>query len=627
MAFDVLEAEETEDHYVITLSFRPQGEFDGRAGREQFFIEKEGNVAHRQVLSLPRLRRRIPLITAVAGIALVAAIAIGVSIGVTRGGGGDGDTGVGSGSPTVTGVSAEGESSESPKEPQNDTPGSSVLEPLVSDAGLEYVPASYSGGLEIFAGQRVAMSFTVPADGAITGVELLNVGHEACRADAALDFRLMSTVDGHPGTPVILSVSIPPEDVDLEHSGVRIDLPEAWHVGAYQMLALELSTADDSTTGDNCYYGWNGENPGTYRGGQAFTSLDGGLTWLPDRKDLAFRVFFQPNFPAVLPGSTISPLVTRDLLSQPWHQGRRGDQPDQPWNEPITLLTVSGDHSTMYALNAEGCISNCLLYRSSDEGRNWWPIVLPFSWSATLAIRSVDAREIYAWSGTMMWRSLDGGNQWTELDTPAGIVNPGVPAYIRAVSVSPDILYMATADQNYENGGFFQSQDKGENWRLFRGWSPGITHLSVASDQAIMYVAWRTSNGHGLQWSRDGGLTWDGPRYPPKDDIVKLRVTDFTIDFSESSILYAAVAGTGLLRIGALNPGEYPVLWSSDTAESEVQSIAVHPSNSDVLAIRTTKGLSVTSDAERRGFRFTKRDIRYQTFSTRDFPRASTGQL
>tara|TARA_B100000315_G_C14469093_1_gene537441 strand:- start:152 stop:520 length:369 start_codon:yes stop_codon:yes gene_type:complete len=54
MAFEVESARETEDHYVITLSLRPQGDFSGRPGREQFFIEKEGSVAHRQVLALPK---------------------------------------------------------------------------------------------------------------------------------------------------------------------------------------------------------------------------------------------------------------------------------------------------------------------------------------------------------------------------------------------------------------------------------------------------------------------------------------------------------------------------------------------------------------------------------------------
>lgn len=39
MAFEVVEDTETEDHYTITLSFRPQGQFSGRPGQEQFFIE------------------------------------------------------------------------------------------------------------------------------------------------------------------------------------------------------------------------------------------------------------------------------------------------------------------------------------------------------------------------------------------------------------------------------------------------------------------------------------------------------------------------------------------------------------------------------------------------------------
>ena len=53
MAFEVVEDNETEDHYMVTLSFRPQGQFTGTPGQEQFFIEKEGTVAHRQVLGLP----------------------------------------------------------------------------------------------------------------------------------------------------------------------------------------------------------------------------------------------------------------------------------------------------------------------------------------------------------------------------------------------------------------------------------------------------------------------------------------------------------------------------------------------------------------------------------------------
>ena len=93
MAFEVADEDETEDHYVLTLSFRPEGAFTGAQGQEQFFIEKEGNVAVRQVLSLPAAvgGRRFPVIPAAIGLAVVViAVVIGVVF-ATRGGSVDGE--------------------------------------------------------------------------------------------------------------------------------------------------------------------------------------------------------------------------------------------------------------------------------------------------------------------------------------------------------------------------------------------------------------------------------------------------------------------------------------------------------------------------------------------------------
>ena len=47
MVYDVVEEEDGEDYYVVSLSFRPAGDFRGRPGLEQFFVEKEGRVAYR----------------------------------------------------------------------------------------------------------------------------------------------------------------------------------------------------------------------------------------------------------------------------------------------------------------------------------------------------------------------------------------------------------------------------------------------------------------------------------------------------------------------------------------------------------------------------------------------------
>ena len=94
MAFEMVEAIETEDYYEVTLSFRPQGTFAGTQGQEQFFIEKEGNVAVRQLLSLPGRTgwRRIPLGLVAIGLVAVVIVMLIWVIPALSNGGGDGES-------------------------------------------------------------------------------------------------------------------------------------------------------------------------------------------------------------------------------------------------------------------------------------------------------------------------------------------------------------------------------------------------------------------------------------------------------------------------------------------------------------------------------------------------------
>ena len=41
IAFEFISEKDPEDHYVVTLYFRPQGDFEGTPGEEQFFINKK----------------------------------------------------------------------------------------------------------------------------------------------------------------------------------------------------------------------------------------------------------------------------------------------------------------------------------------------------------------------------------------------------------------------------------------------------------------------------------------------------------------------------------------------------------------------------------------------------------
>ncbi|MCH8206648.1 MAG: LamG domain-containing protein, partial [Chloroflexi bacterium] len=84
MVFDAMEQEEGEDYYIVTMSFRPTGDFEGRPGQEQFFIEKEGRVAYRQVRALPRARA-FPIVPVAIGVTVVAVVAV-VAVVVLSGG-------------------------------------------------------------------------------------------------------------------------------------------------------------------------------------------------------------------------------------------------------------------------------------------------------------------------------------------------------------------------------------------------------------------------------------------------------------------------------------------------------------------------------------------------------------
>lgn len=82
MGYTVEHQKERADYYVITLLFRPEGDWNGGGGQERFFIEKEGVVAHRQLLSLPRSTssRRLMSITVLLIVATIVIAGGGSSV-------------------------------------------------------------------------------------------------------------------------------------------------------------------------------------------------------------------------------------------------------------------------------------------------------------------------------------------------------------------------------------------------------------------------------------------------------------------------------------------------------------------------------------------------------------------
>lgn len=77
LVWDVIGADETENHYQIRLSYRPAGNFRS-SGVERFTIDKTGAIEFRQIVSQPRPSHRVPYLIALAVVLASAATLGGV---------------------------------------------------------------------------------------------------------------------------------------------------------------------------------------------------------------------------------------------------------------------------------------------------------------------------------------------------------------------------------------------------------------------------------------------------------------------------------------------------------------------------------------------------------------------
>ena len=73
LVWEELNAEESEDYYRVTLSYRPTRGFQGEPGVEQFTIYKSGPIRLRRILDEPQPHRKLGLPLALAGVAVVVA--------------------------------------------------------------------------------------------------------------------------------------------------------------------------------------------------------------------------------------------------------------------------------------------------------------------------------------------------------------------------------------------------------------------------------------------------------------------------------------------------------------------------------------------------------------------------
>ncbi|MBI3783678.1 MAG: hypothetical protein HY270_09765 [Deltaproteobacteria bacterium] len=215
-----------------------------------------------------------------------------------------------------------------------------------------------------------------------------------------------------------------------------------------------------------------------------------------------------------------------------WEPRNAGLPPDQTvW----TLVTSPQAPSTLYATVAGEDGKPKGVFKSTDDG-NSWQSVLDDSYSGYgLAIDPSNPNIVYADTLYSMYKTVDGGANWSLLHGVAG----GIFTPIAVDPVYPLTVYAGGTNPS-------KSTDGGANWVSFNLPPSGdctATYiwgmLIDPSDSSVIYA----STGCGLYKSADRGATWrnTAPILTSSPEDAAL-----TIDENDPSHLFAALQSTGV---------------------------------------------------------------------------------
>jgi photosystem II stability/assembly factor-like uncharacterized protein len=288
----------------------------------------------------------------------------------------------------------------------------------------------------------------------------------------------------------------------------------------------------------------------------------------------------------------------------------------------------------LLALNTSGAICAQTWQRLGPEG------------GLVVSLEAAKGDEVYL--GTAdghVFRSKDGAKSW-EL---RGRIGNRVDAVVTRIVADPNeanrIFAAVWYQESGAGGGVFESQDRGESWKLIGLQAEAVRALEVAPSQPNELVAGTRT---GVFLSSDAGKSWR--RISPEGDEEIKNLDSLAIDPRDPQVIYAGtyhlpwltrdggknwkavIAGIiddsdiMSLRLDVTNPdrvymsacsgiyrsenqgGEWVKLQGIPYAARRTQVIVQDPTNAKTLYAGTTEGLWVTRDAGESWVRTTAKD-------------------
>lgn len=351
-----------------------------------------------------------------------------------------------------------------------------------------------------------------------------------------------------------------------------------------QEVTLSIGDIDISKTNSDLIWAGTGEpNAGggshTYEGYGVYKSENAGATWtqsgLRDAGSIG-RVKIHPAKP-----DTVFVAAMGHLFSDNSERGVfRTRDGGQSWDK------------VLYINDSTGASDLCINPQNGD-------IVYAAMWERTRR----PPYQSYGGKSSGIWRSVDGGDNWTELLT--GLPKGDVGRIGLGISASnPQILYATYTDSTGVLRGIYKTTDGGNNWAATRGTiNEGVTYWWWYSEidvdpinPNIAYVsgfyAWKTTDG-GNSWfgtfanahvdmhgvfihpAQNGltGLCSDDGLYLSRNGgasyfhIVNLPITQFytcEVDYSIPTRYYGGTQDNGTIRITSAQVNRWESIYGGD---------------------------------------------------------------
>jgi len=278
----------------------------------------------------------------------------------------------------------------------------------------------------------------------------------------------------------------------------------------------------------------------------------------------------------------------------------------------ITSLALHpSDPNILYAGAAAGGV-----WKSTDGATSWSNIFNESPSTGSLLLDPTDPEIVYVgtgeanpaglatYPGNGIWRSTNGGTDWT----PLGLENTGYLGRVAIHPLAPQRVFVSALGRyrsRTEERGIYRSTDAGTSWErvLFINDTTGACDVVIdpANPDRIFAATWTryrpltysiiSGTGSGLWVSADGGGSWTQMTngFPSND--ASLGRTSLTVSESQPNILYA-LSTNGVSPRGIYKSTDSGASWTLAAGSSPFGGegqvwynnfIAVHPSDPNIL--------------------------------------------